>query len=99
MPWIDEKKCTGCGICIERCPVNAIKEEEGKAKINMNECIHCGTCHDVCSQEAVRHDGEKIPENVKANVEMTKKSDKHIYKVLHKSLFFAFTGNLQFLKN
>jgi uncharacterized Fe-S center protein len=73
MPWIDEKKCTGCGICIERCPVNAIKEEEGKAKINMNECIHCGTCHDVCSREAVRHDGEKIPEDVKANVEMTKK--------------------------
>lgn len=47
--------------------------EDEKAKINMEECIHCGTCHSVCPSEAVRHDSEKIPENIKANVEETKK--------------------------
>jgi ferredoxin len=73
MPWIDEEKCVGCNICVERCPVSAISMVEGKASINMEECIHCGTCHSVCPNEAVRHDSEKIPENVKANVEETKK--------------------------
>jgi Fe-S-cluster-containing hydrogenase component 2 len=41
--------------------------------MNMQECIHCGTCHSVCPQEAVRHDSEKIPDNVRSNVEDTKR--------------------------
>ena len=73
MPWIDEERCTGCNVCVEKCPVNAISMEEEKAEINMEECIHCGTCHSVCPQEAVRHDGEKIPEDIKVNIEITKK--------------------------
>ena len=72
MPWVDEEKCTGCNVCVEECPVNAISMEE-KARINMEECIYCGTCHSVCVQGAVRHDGEKIPEDVKNNIEITKK--------------------------
>jgi len=73
MPWIDVERCSGCGICVEECPVNAISVENQKAKMNMEECIRCGTCHSVCPVEAVRHDSEKIPEDIKANVEMTKK--------------------------
>ena len=73
MPWVDEEKCVGCNVCVEKCPVKAISMKDEKAKINMDKCIHCGTCHSVCSQEAVRHDGEKIPENVKSNIEKTKR--------------------------
>ena len=72
MPWVDEEKCIGCNVCVEKCPVNAISMEE-KARINMEECIYCGTCHSVCVQGAVRHDGEKIPEDIKNNIEITKK--------------------------
>ncbi len=72
MPWVDVERCTGCRICVEKCPVSAIVMEDEKAEINMDKCIHCGTCHSVCPQEAVRHDGEKTPEDIKANVEMTK---------------------------
>jgi len=73
MPWVDQGKCTGCGICAKKCPVDAITMEEKKAKIDMDECIRCGVCHEACSVEAVRHDGEKIPVDVKMNVERTKK--------------------------
>ncbi len=69
MPWINEEMCTGCGICIEECPVDAISmEDSGFAKINMDECIRCGTCHDICPQEAARHDSEKAPEKIQENV-------------------------------
>jgi len=72
MPWVDKEKCISCNICIEKCPVDAISMEDEKAKINMEICIRCGTCHSVCPQGAVRHDRDKIPEEVKANMEMTK---------------------------
>lgn len=73
MPWIDEESCTGCGICVDECPVDAISMKIEEAEINMAECIRCGVCHDVCPQESVRHDSEKVPDMIKANVEMTKK--------------------------
>jgi ferredoxin len=73
MPWVDKDKCSGCGICVEECPVDTISMENEVAEINMDDCIHCGKCHDVCPEEAVRHDSEKIPDKVKANVIETKK--------------------------
>ena len=47
------------------------------ARINDDECIHCGRCHDVCPNEAVRHDGERIPEEIEANLEWTRRLLKH----------------------
>jgi len=73
MPWVDVNRCTGCGICVEKCPVDTIIMEDEKAKINMDECIRCGICHDVCPEQAVKHDSEKVPELIKANIEMTKR--------------------------
>jgi ferredoxin len=68
MPWVKEDMCTGCGTCVEECPSGAVALQEGKAAIDDAECIRCGRCHDVCPEEAVRHDGERIPQEVEANV-------------------------------
>jgi len=73
MPWIDKNKCTGCGICVPICPVEAINLNEGKASINMEICIRCGKCHDACPQEAIRHDSEKIPYEIEENIKKTEK--------------------------
>jgi phosphoadenosine phosphosulfate reductase len=40
-------RCTGCGICIKACPVNAVSIDNGHVIINKN-CIHCGKCTDSC---------------------------------------------------
>ncbi len=49
---VDNEKCTGCGACVEACPVNAIKLENNKAVIG-EECIDCGACVGVCPVEAI----------------------------------------------
>lgn len=49
---VDKGKCTGCGTCVDSCPVDAIKLNE-KAIIDEDECIDCGTCVDECSEGAI----------------------------------------------
>jgi len=68
MPWVDKNGCTGCGICVETCPVDTIEIEDLVAVIHMTNCIRCGLCHDACPAGAIRHDSELIPEEVAANV-------------------------------
>jgi heterodisulfide reductase subunit A-like polyferredoxin len=50
---VDKKKCTGCESCVEECPSEAIKMEEGKAKVNPEACIDCGVCIDACPEQAI----------------------------------------------
>jgi ferredoxin len=72
MPWIDESRCVGCGVCADSCPSEAISVKDGKAGIDMDKCIHCGRCHDSCPQNAVMHDSDRIPSEIDANVKQTK---------------------------
>ena len=70
MPWIKKETCTGCGICIDECPVNAIAlDGNDVAEIADNQCIRCGRCHDVCPREAVQHDSERIPQEIADNLQ------------------------------
>ncbi len=71
MPWVRQEDCTGCGICIDECPVDAILMEDNLARIDMDECIRCGICHEVCPTGAVRHDSERIPQEVEENIKWT----------------------------
>jgi len=73
MPWIDKETCTGCGICVDECPVDAIAMDAEQAVIDMAECIRCGVCHSICPQDSVKHDSEKIPELIQNNLDTTKK--------------------------
>jgi len=50
---IDKEKCTGCGTCIDSCPVEALKMENDKAKVDPETCIDCGTCVDECPEGAI----------------------------------------------
>ena len=49
---VDREKCTGCESCVEICPVEAIKVDEGKAKVG-DECVDCGQCVDECPSKAI----------------------------------------------
>jgi|GEM_PF-6639652 len=32
MPWIDQQSCTGCGICVDECPVDTISMKNEEAE-------------------------------------------------------------------
>ena len=45
----DGSKCTGCGRCVNVCPHNVFRVENGKAVIqNKDACMECGACKKNC---------------------------------------------------
>ncbi len=49
---IDHGECTGCGSCVEVCPVEAISLVDEKAVVS-DECTLCGMCVDSCEFDAI----------------------------------------------
>lgn len=46
--------CTGCGMCIQVCPYDALTLKNGKAEVNEVLCEGCGTCSATCLRAAVQ---------------------------------------------
>ena len=49
---VDLEKCTGCGLCVDVCPVSAIELKEEKAVIG-DDCVGCGQCEQECPNGAI----------------------------------------------
>jgi len=52
-PTVDPDICTGCGICVGACPMEAIEIDNGIAKISIENCSNCRACVDECPVEAI----------------------------------------------
>ena len=50
---VDAHKCTGCGDCVEVCPLEAISLNDDKAVIDEDTCTECGLCLDECPNDAI----------------------------------------------
>jgi F420-non-reducing hydrogenase iron-sulfur subunit len=47
--YIDPDKCQACGICLRKCPVEAIVGGKNQIHvIDQEKCIKCGTCFEAC---------------------------------------------------
>ena len=50
----DLSECTGCGFCVDICPVKAIKMVDDLPVVDRDWCIGCGVCAVPCPASAVR---------------------------------------------
>ena len=50
---IDAESCSACGVCAERCQMDAIAESDGVYEVDEGRCIGCGLCLSRCPDQAV----------------------------------------------
>ena len=49
---LDISRCTGCTTCLKHCPTEAIRIQDGHARIITDRCIDCGVCIRNCPNNA-----------------------------------------------
>ncbi len=54
-PRHDYDLCTSCGVCIDRCPAQALSMgDEDWPELNLDRCIGCGVCASGCDFDAIQ---------------------------------------------
>ncbi|MBN1329740.1 MAG: 4Fe-4S binding protein [Candidatus Heimdallarchaeota archaeon] len=61
---IDEKLCSGCGRCVDRCQFKVLSIENGICVANDN-CVGCGTCSLICPEGALSLKPKPIKDRIK----------------------------------
>ena len=49
---IDAASCTGCGVCVKRCQMDAILADGKTFRVDLDRCIGCGLCVTRCKPKA-----------------------------------------------
>lgn len=45
--------CTGCGTCVDHCPVSALSMHDELPQVDADTCIICFCCQEVCPEKAI----------------------------------------------
>ncbi len=65
--YVDADSCTGCGSCVDICPMEALEIVNDISVVDLHRCIGCGVCVPACPSDAIelRKKGEERvpPEN------------------------------------
>lgn len=60
---VDERLCTGCGLCAEDCPMDVIRMDEQRKKAIIaypGDCMVCLLCEEACPEGAVNITPEQV---------------------------------------
>jgi Pyruvate/2-oxoacid:ferredoxin oxidoreductase delta subunit len=69
MMKVDLGKCTGCGMCLDTCPVEAISMVGGKATIDADTCLSCSACALICPEQAISEISLAIPATMTSDIQ------------------------------
>lgn len=61
---IDAASCTGCGVCVKRCQMQAIIADDKIFHVDLDRCIGCGLCVTTCKPKAaalIKKDKVTVP--------------------------------------
>ena len=79
----DADTCEACGICIERCQMDALLMKDDRIEIDIDRCIGCGLCVSRCPTGSIRlvrkpdDEQSKIPKNiVQTSIQLARKRGK-----------------------
>ncbi len=50
----DADTCQACGLCIERCQMDALSMKSDRIVMDMDRCIGCGLCVSTCPTDSIR---------------------------------------------
>ncbi len=50
----DHEICQSCGVCVNKCPTDALSLEDDKIIVDNEKCILCGECEAICPVDAIR---------------------------------------------
>lgn len=53
---IDLTLCTGCGICVDECPMDVFRMDDGSSKAfikYLRDCQSCFICERECPEDAI----------------------------------------------
>ncbi|MCM8789887.1 MAG: DUF362 domain-containing protein, partial [Candidatus Omnitrophica bacterium] len=53
-PYIKQKNCVSCSICIQSCPTGAMTIQKKRIIFDYSKCIFCFCCQEVCPYSAIR---------------------------------------------
>ncbi len=51
---VDLLACQRCGVCVNKCPVDAMALENDQVIVDQDKCIFCGECQSICPTRAVK---------------------------------------------
>lgn len=52
-PQADPELCTGCGTCVDQCPVSALSMQADLPQVDADTCITCFCCQEICPEKAI----------------------------------------------
>ena len=52
-PQADPDRCTGCGTCVEQCPVSALSIRDQIPEVDPEKCVTCFCCQEICPEQAI----------------------------------------------
>lgn len=68
---INKETCIDCGLCVNRCPVSAIKDDTSVGvQINLDDCVECGVCKrwNVCPTESLYQQELVYPRTIRSTM-------------------------------